>query len=181
MFGWICKVIFHILGWRLIGTYPSEIKKMVIIVAPHTSSWDVPLGLLVNFWQKIHADFYVKKEMFKGILGPILRLVKAIPLDRRGNLNLVDAIVNDMKAASRRIILLTPEGTRKKVAHFKTGFYHIADKAQVPILPVIFDYANKKMIMKDLIYTTGQADEEIKKIEDIFRGYKGKIPEYSFG
>lgn len=181
MFAKLCKLVFRLIGWKLIGRYPVEQQKMVIIVAPHTSAWDVPLGLLINYSQKIHGDFYVKKEMFNGILRPILKWVGAIPLDRSGNLNMVDSIVRDFNKAKRRIILLTPEGTRKKVDKFKTGFYHIAHKANVPILPVVFDFGNKKMIMKDLFYTTGDADKEIAQIENMFRGYKGKVPAYSFG
>lgn len=180
MFGWICKKVFHGLGWQLVGRYPHEIKKKLIIVAPHTSSWDVPLGLLLRFWIKIEANFYVKKEMFRGILGPILRFFGAIPLDRSGNLNLVQAIVKDYNSTDKRTTIITPEGTRKRVKNFKTGFYYIADQAKIPILPVIFDYGNKKMIIKNPFYTNGDAEKEIPEIENLFKGYIGKIPEYSF-
>lgn len=180
MFGWICKLVFRALGWKLVGRYPHEVKKKLIIVAPHTSSWDVPLGLLLKFWIKIEANFYVKKEMFKGIMAPILRFFGAIPLDRSGNLNLVQAIVNDYNSTDKRTTIITPEGTRRRVEHFKTGFYYIAYQAGIPLLPVIFDYGNKEMIIKDLIYTSGDAEKEIPAIENIFRGYQGKIPEYSF-
>ncbi len=180
MFSLICKWIYHLVGWKVVGTYPHEIPKKIIIVAPHTSSWDVPLGLLVKFWLKMGAQYYVKKEMFKGILKFILPLTNAIPIDRSGNTNFVDSVITDFKQAEKRTILITPEGTRKRVEKFRTGFYYIADGAKIPIIPISFDFEKKKIEIHSSYYTTGDAEKEIAEIEDIFRGIPGCIREYSF-
>ena len=181
MFSLICKWIYHLIGWRLKGEYPNDIPKKIIIVAPHTSAWDVPLGLLVKSWLKMDVQYYVKKEMFKGILKYILPITQAIPIDRSGNTNFVDSVIKDFKQADRRTILITPEGTRKKVEKFRTGFYYIADGAKIPIIPISFDFDKKLIEIHDTYYTNGHADKEIAEIEDIFRGIPGCIREYSFG
>ncbi len=179
MFRWICKTIFHLIGWRVEGHYPSDIKRKVLIVAPHTSSWDVPLGLLVKVWLDMDLQFYVKEEMFKGILGPVLRAFSAVPLDRSGNTNFVQSVVRDIRQSDSRTILITPEGTRRKVDKFRTGFYHIADGAGVPIVPISFDAGRKVVKFHELIYTHGDAEREIPQIEQIFRGIQGLKAEYS--
>ncbi len=181
MFRLICKWIYHLIGWRLKGEYPHHIPKKIIIVAPHTSAWDVPVGLLVKSWLKMDVQYYVKKEMFKGILKYILPLTQAIPIDRSGNTKFVDSVIKDYNQAEQRTILITPEGTRKKVEKFKTGFYHIADGAKIPIIPISFNFEKKLMEIHPPYYTTGNSEKEIAEIEDIFRGIPGCIREYSFG
>ncbi len=180
MFSLICKWVYHLIGWQVKGTYPHEIPKKIIIVAPHTSAWDVPLGLLVKFWLKMEAQYYVKTEMFKGPLKYILRWTGAIPIDRSGNTNFVDSVVADFKKADKRTILITPEGTRRKVEKFKTGFYYIAHGAQIPIIPISFDFVNKTIAIHPPYHTHGKTDIEIEEIENIFRGIIGYNKEYSF-
>lgn len=180
MFSTICKWIFHLIGWKVVGSYPHEILKKIIIVVPHTSSWDVPIGLLVKFWLKMDSHYYVKKEMFTGILKYILPLTNAIPIDRSGNTNFVDSVIADFNKADKRSVLITPEGTRKRVEKFKTGFYYIADGAKIPIVPISFDFEQKKIEIHSTYYTTGNAEKEIAEIEDIFRGIPGCVRENSF-
>ncbi len=181
VFRGICKCIFHLIGWRLIGIYPHEIPKKIIIVAPHTSAWDVPLGLLVKVWLKMDVQYYVKQEMFRGPLKFILKWTQAIPLDRSGNTNFVDSVVSDFSKAEKRTILITPEGTRKSVKKFKTGFYHIAKGAGIPIVPISFNFTKKEMKVHPTYHIKGEdAEKEIKEVEDIFKGIPGKIKEYSF-
>ena len=90
------------------------------------------------------------------------------------------AVVNDFKVHGNRRILITPEGTRKKVNKFKTGFYYIAKGAGVPILPVVFDFEKKEIIFNDFFYPTDDKAKDLNEIENIFDGYIGKVPEYSF-
>ena len=176
----ICKWIYHLIGWKVVGIYPHEIPKKIIIVAPHTSVWDVPIGLLVKFWLKLDVQYYVKKEMFKGVLRYILPLTQAVPIDRRGNTSFVDSVIAEYNAVDRRSILITPEGTRKKVEKFRTGFYYIADGAKVPIIPISFDFEQKKIEIHPTYHTKGEVDKEIKEIEEIYRGIPGCVREYSF-
>ena len=176
----ICKWIYQLLGWKVVGIYPNEIPKKIIIVAPHTSAWEVPLGLLVKCWLKMDAQYYIKEEMFTGVLKYILPLTQAIPLDRTENNNFVDSVIADYNAVERRTILITPEGTRKRVDKFKTGFYYIADGAKIPIIPISFDFEKKEIEIHPTYYTNGNAEKEISEIEDIYRGIPGRIKEYSF-
>ena len=176
----IGKFLFHLVGWKLLGDYPGNDKSFVIIVAPHTSMWDVPIGICVKWWKKMNVAFYVKEEMFFFPIGIILRALNAIPIKRTGNTNFVFEVVKDFNNRKSHRILITPEGTRKKVKKFKSGYYYIAKGANVPILPVIFDFEHKTMIMKEFFYVTDDAEKDQNDIEDIFDGYLGKVPEFSF-
>lgn len=180
MFSLIGKFLFHLVGWQLEGDYPGNDQSFVIIVAPHTSMWDVPIGICVKWWKKMNVAFYVKEELFFFPLSIILRGLNAIPIKRTGNTNFVFEVVKDFKTRKSHRILITPEGTRKKVTKFKSGYYFIAKGAGVPILPVIFDFENKKIIMKEFFYPTDDPKKDQSAVEDIFDGYKGKNPEYSF-
>ena len=126
------------------------------------------------------AQYYVKKDMFKGILKYILPLTNAIPIDRSGNTNFVESVIADYKQADKRTTLITPEGTRKRVKKFRTGFYYIADGAKIPIIPISFDFEQKKIEIHPTYYTNGNVEKEIAEIEDIFRGVPGCVREYSF-
>ncbi|MDG2449890.1 MAG: 1-acyl-sn-glycerol-3-phosphate acyltransferase [Saprospiraceae bacterium] len=176
----IGKFLFHLVGWKLEGDYPGNENSFVVIVAPHTSMWDVPIGICVKWWKKMNVAFYVKEEMFFFPISIILKGLNAIPIKRSGNTNFVFEVVKDFKTRRSHRILITPEGTRKKVKSFKTGYYFIAKGAGVPILPVIFDFENKTIIMKDLFYLTDDIEKDQSDIEDIYDGYKGKIPDFSF-
>ena len=181
MFSLIGNFIFHkIFRWRLVGNYPGNDQSFVIIVAPHTSMWDVPIGISCKWWKQMNVTFYIKEELFFFPLSLILRAIQAIPIKRSGKTNFVSTVINDFISHGNRRILITPEGTRKKVAKFKTGFYYIAKGANTPILPVIFDYEKKEIIMNDFYYPSGDDQKDISEIENIFVGYKGRNPEYSF-
>lgn len=178
---WFANFIFHLIGWKLTGRYPNELNKKILVVAPHTSSWDVVVGLLVKFWLKIDAAFYAKQELFSGIIGWVLKNLGARPVDRSQSNNLVDQVVHDFNTHEKHNIVITPEGTRKKVNQFRSGFYYMAHKANVPIIPIAFDYEHKTVIIMDPYYVTGDADKEIREIENLFRGIKGKQAANSFG
>jgi len=175
----MAKQAYHMIGWRLEGKYPSDIKKKVLIVAPHTSAVDFPIGILVKFWLNMKVTFYAKQELFKGITGWLLTRLGGRPVDRFKNTNLVGQAVSDFKSKEEHTILITPEGTRKKVKRFRSGFYYIAQLAQVPIVPIAFDYGRKVIQIMPTYYTKGGGEEEIELIRAMFKGIKGRNPEYS--
>lgn len=176
----IGKFLFWLIGWTHKGEYPGNDNSFIIIVAPHTSNWDVPIGLFFRFWQNMKVKFYVKEELFFPPLSWLLYALGALPIVRSRSTNFVSQVIDDFKKRKSHRILITPEGTRKKVGKFKTGFYHIAHGAQVPILPVAFDYKNKQIIIFDFYYTTGDAEKEIREIEQLFDRIQGKCQEHSF-
>lgn len=175
----IAKKVFHLIGWRLQGRYPSELKKKILIVAPHTSMMDFPIGILVKFWLDMKVPFYGKQELFKGLTGFILTKLGGLPVDRSKNNNLVGQAVADFMSKDEHAILMTPEGTRKKVEKFKSGFYYIALRADVPIIPIAFDYAAKVIRILPTYKVKGEGEKEIEFIRQMFKGVKGKVPAYS--
>lgn len=177
MIGCLTKSIFHLMGWKLIGRYPRELKHLILVVAPHTSNWDFPLGLLVKFWLKMDAVFYAKESLFRGPLGIFMRSIKGRPVNRSANNNTVSQVVADFRSNSRLHVLITPEGTRKRTDKFKSGFYHIAKEADVPLLPIIFDYGAKQIRMIEPFKVKGDGPAEIEEIRNIFKGIRGKNPE----
>ena len=178
MIRWISKKIYHFMGWRLQGRFPSELKKKILIVAPHTSKMDFLVGILVKFWLDIRVTFYAKEELFKGVVGWFLRSLGGTPVDRSKKNNLVARAIRDFKEKEIHGILLTPEGTRRRVDKWKSGFYHIAEIAQVPIIPIAFDFEHKKIIIFPTYFVKGEGETEIEEIRGLFKGIKGKVPEF---
>ena len=178
----LSSFIFHkLLGWKIEGgIYLQDIKKCVVIVVPHTSWHDFFIGLLVRQILNLKISFLGKKELFKWPLGWYFKKVGGIPLDRTPGQNKVEAIAEIFKNKEVLRLSLAPEGTRKKVLEWKTGFYHIAKAAGVPIVMVAFDFGNKKCKIADPFYPTADMEADIKFMYSYYKGIKGKIPEYSF-
>jgi 1-acyl-sn-glycerol-3-phosphate acyltransferase len=126
------------------------------------------------------TKFIGKKSLFKPPFGAVFRALGGYPVDRSKNNNFVDAVVEIFDSKEKFSIALAPEGTRKKVDKIKTGFYYIAKGANIPIILVRFDYANKEVTFSDPFYTTDNKEADLKFIDDHFRGTLGKIPENSY-
>lgn len=140
---------------------------------------DFPIGLLVKFWLNIKASFYAKAELFSGPRGWALRKIGGLPVERSINNNLVAQAVSDFKNKEELTLLITPEGTRKKVNKFRSGFYVIAHKANIPIIPVVFDYSNKVIRILPTYKVSGTGPSEIEEIRQLFVGFLGKVPKNS--
>lgn len=177
----IYKFIFcTIFGWKVVGTIDENIKKCVIIAVPHTSWWDFFLGIFSRAILKKEINFVAKKELFVFPFGFFFKWTGGTPLNRQQKENKVDTIAKifDSKAVFR--LAISPEGTRKKVTEWKTGFYYIALKANVPIIPVAFDYENKEVVYHKPFYPTKNIEEDFKILKSNFLNIKGKVPENSF-
>ncbi len=171
----LAKMILRWIGWKIKGQMPDK-KKFVLIVAPHTSNWDTIIGLLGRYAVGIQPKFIAKKEVFFFPLGPILKAVGGIPLDRSKHHNLVEQMVELFKDKDEFILGLTPEGTRSPVKRWKTGFYHIAEKADVPIAMVGFDYPKKEIIIREPFWTTGDIEKDFEDILKFHRSIEGRYP-----
>jgi len=180
MFYYISKVILKILGWKIVGDFPHHIKKMVLVAGPHTSNWDFPLGLMVRSVIEADIKYIGKDSLFRPPLSWITKPLGGIPVDRSRSNNFVDAAVAKFDSVDELAILLAPEGSRKKVDKLKTGYYHIARQANVPMLPTILDYATKEFKFLDLIWATEDQVADLEKIENIFRGVEGYHLDKSF-
>ena len=131
------KAWWKLSGWKITGSYPYDIRKLVIIIAPHTSWRDVVVGLATRRVLKAkHIKFLGKKELFDGPFGWWFRWIGGTPVDRFSKHGVVDQVVEMFNSHEKFTIGLAPEGTRKKVNKLRTGFYHIAVRANVPILMV---------------------------------------------
>ncbi len=173
-------IFFRLLGWKLIGTIDANVKKCVIAVIPHTCNFDFFLGLFSRGIIGLEMNFVGKKELFKFPFGRYFRSVGGAPLDRSGGKNNVDATVEVFNNREVFRLALSPEGTRKKVTELRTGFYYIALKANVPIIPVAFDYSKKEVRIGQPIYVSGNYEEDMKMILPHYKDAVGKIPERGF-
>lgn len=164
----------RLLGWKIIGAPPRDLKKYLIVVAPHTSNWDFFLGLAVRSIQRIPANFLGKKELFRAPYGWIFRKLGGYPVDRKSSTHLVDQIVALAKKEDRFIIAIAPEGTRSKVEKWKTGFYHIALGANMHMVMAAVDYPSKTLTWSEPFQVTGNLERDAIQIDDFFSGKRGK-------
>ena len=151
---------------------------MVLIVAPHTSWKDIIVGLAArSVLQAKQIKFLGKKELFNGPFGWFFRWLGGTPVDRFSHHGMVKQVVEMFMKKEEFALALSPEGTRKRVDHLRTGFYHIAKNAKVPILMVGLDFANKQMIFSEPFFTTDNEEEDFNRIITFFAPVKGKHPE----
>lgn len=176
MFSLISKFILKLCGWKVEDTYPHHLKKCVVIVAPHTSSWDFIVGVLYRAALKIKANYLGKEELFRPPFGFLFRWLGGYPVNRTTSQNMVDEVVKIFNAKDEFSIALSPEGTRKKVDKLRTGFYHIAKKAGVPIVMAALDFKNKQAIFAEPFFTSDNQEADFEHILQFFRPIQGKIP-----
>ncbi|MCW8980837.1 MULTISPECIES: 1-acyl-sn-glycerol-3-phosphate acyltransferase [Altibacter] len=172
-------IFFKIMGWKIEGSFDPSIKKAVVIVVPHTSWHDFFIGVFTRRILKTEINFVAKKELFRWPFGWYFRWMGGAPLDRTSGQNKVEAIAEVFRKKEEFRLALAPEGTRKKVEAWKTGFYYIAQAAHVPIIPVSFDYATKTVTINPPFYISGDIDEDTRLLRTYFENIVGKVPEYS--
>jgi 1-acyl-sn-glycerol-3-phosphate acyltransferase len=171
----IAHLILRLIGWRTHVLRPRTLR-YVLIGAPHTSNWDFGLMLLLMAAEQLPIRFMGKDTLFRGPLGPLMRSLGGIPVNRRERTNLVDQIVAKFDEFDDLIIGLAPEGTRKKTTHWKTGFYYIALRAKVPIVMAYLDYGNRVIGIGPSLTPSGDIHVDFEIIRDFYRGIVGKNP-----
>ncbi len=172
------KLYLHVGGWKAVNEFPYHLKKAVIIVAPHTSWRDFLTGIAFRSVLKIkHARYLGKEELFKGPFGFLFRWLGGTPVDRFSQHGVVEQVVQKFNKAEKLYIALSPEGTRKKVDRLRTGFYHIAKKAGVPIVMIGLDYAKKELSIAEAFYPSDDERADFRKIIEFFAPVKGYHPE----
>ena len=149
-----------------------------MIGAPHTSNWDFPIAMAALILLRLKTNYLAKKELFRFPLGIIMRAFGGIPVDRSKHTGLVDAMIAEFDKHDELILLIPPEGTRKLVKAWKTGFYRVAVGANVPIVISYLDYGTKTAGLKAVVYPSGNYDADLEKIKSYYKGMKGKHPEY---
>jgi len=180
---WIAKFIyFKLMGWKVVGntTFSKDtVKKAVIIALPHTSWQDFYVGLLLRKISNVKTNFVGKKELFIWPFGYYFRAIGGKALDRTSGQNKVEAIAKLFEEEDEFRLTLAPEGTRKKVEKWKTGFYYIAKAAKVPIIMFTLDFKNKQNKISEPFYPTDDMDADFKFMKAFYEGVEGKVKAYS--
>jgi 1-acyl-sn-glycerol-3-phosphate acyltransferase len=171
-------IYYRLLGWKLYGNFP-EVSKCVVIVAPHTSWVDFIIGLLVRSIVGKEIHFIGKHSLFKPPLGWLFRWLGGTPIDRSKNQDTVASTVEIFRNREVFRLALSPEGTRKKVDTWKSGFYYIAKQAGVPVVMVALDFGQKRVLISDPVFTTGDKENDIRGFREFYKGVVGKIPAYT--
>ncbi len=167
MFSKLFYWIFRQFGWDIDGEVP-KLDKFIIPVIPHTTNWDFIIGLMTKWSVNLQVNYIGKHQLFQFPHGFIFRALGGRPVYRYKRNDLVQQIAAIYKAEKRFVLALAPEGTRKKVTKIKTGFYHIALAANIPIQPIGFDFKRKRVVVGDLMYPTGDKDKEIQQLMDFY-------------
>jgi 1-acyl-sn-glycerol-3-phosphate acyltransferase len=165
---WLGRVSYKLTGWDIVGQFP-DLPKFVLIVAPHTSNWDFIVGVGALFALHLNVSYLAKDSLFVPPLSVVLKWLGGIPVNRKVSKDRVSEMVQAFRSREKLILVFTPEGTRKRVTEWHTGFYHVAVGANVPILPVAFDYGKKRVIIGDPFYPTGNAAGDIVKLRAFFK------------
>ncbi|SHI01357.1 lysophospholipid acyltransferase family protein [Ferrimonas marina] len=182
MFARIAQGLLKLAGWRIEGQLPPQ-RQYIAIVAPHTSNWDFILGVLCRAVLKVPARFIGKHQLFRPPLGWLMRAMGGRPVDRRRSNNLVEGVVELFQQEPDFVLALAPEGTRGAVNRWKTGFYHIAQGAKVPIFPVALDYRHRRIVLGPWLEPGDSKAADMAQLLAFFRCYQGKVrqpvPHYS--
>ena len=171
----LARWLLHHTGWQLIGTRPV-CDHYVLIAAPHTSNWDLPLMLMFAAAFEIRVSWMAKHNLFYPPMGWVMRALGGIPITRHKSRNVVDSMVKAFEAAPHLVLLVPTEGTRKRSDYWKSGFYHIARQAGVPIVPSFLDYKSKRGGFGPALTTTDDIRSDMQYFRDFYLGMEGKFP-----
>ena len=174
----ISIVILKILRWQTRGGELPH-QKFILIGAPHTSNWDFPLMLMVVLKLRLRVFWMGKHTLFPFPFSGLMKWLGGIPINRSASHNVVRETVRQFKENKDLVVLVPPEGTRSKVARWKTGFYHIASMAEVPILMGYVNAEKKEAGFADFFYPTGDIEDDLEKIKEFYHPIKGLIADNS--
>ncbi len=175
----IAKLYFELIGWKPRYNLPPDLRKYVMIAAPHTSNWDFPLAMAALSLMRVRVNYLAKKELFRFPLGIIMRFFGGIPVDRSRNTGMVDAMIAEFRQHDELVLMIPPEGTRGYVNEWKSGFYRVALGAGVPIVLGYLDYGRKEAGLAKAFYPTGDYEKDLRLIQDFYRSVQARHPERS--
>ncbi len=174
--GWrrkTCRAVLRLCGWSLVGEFP-DVPRAVLIAAPHSSWWDGAWGLLMKVGIGADVHFMGKQELFRGPLGSLLRRLGGMPIDRGAAKGVVEQMIDQFRQRDALWLGIAPEGTRKAVTRWKSGFWHIAHDAGVPIVTAWFNYPDKTIGIGPLFETSGDMEADLARLRAFYRPFKGK-------
>jgi 1-acyl-sn-glycerol-3-phosphate acyltransferase len=169
------RFILNLAGWRTEGQLPP-ISKFVLVGAPHTSNWDLPYTLLMAFAFKVSIHWMGKEAIFRRPFKGLFKWLGGIPVQRAQTHNLVEQSIQQFHRNDHLVLTIAPAGTRKRVIRWKTGFYHIACGARVPIVLGFLDYRRKVGGIGPVVYPSGNITADMETIRAFYEGVTGKNP-----
>ena len=172
---WLARLLFRLSGWKIEGA-PLPSHRFVLIAAPHTSNWDAILLLCAARLFPIQIKWFIKRSWFFFPLGILLRAVGGVPIDRSGRHGVVESAIAEFRSHERLILAVPPEGTRRAVPHWKTGFYRIAEGAQVPIVLGYLDYRRKVAGLGPALTPTGDLQADFAVFRNFYSSAMAKFP-----
>jgi len=167
--------LLRLLGWQIEGVHPEH-PRFVLIAAPHTSNWDLPLMLAFAAAFNLKISWMAKHSLFFPPMGWLLRAMGGMPIVRHENRNVVDEMVDTLQSAQALILVVPTEGTRERAEYWKSGFYHIARRAEVPIVPSFLDFSQKRGGFGPALLPTGNISQDMQYFRDFYQGMEGKFP-----
>ncbi|MDY7394227.1 1-acyl-sn-glycerol-3-phosphate acyltransferase [Aureibaculum sp. 2210JD6-5] len=169
--------ILFLFGYKSVYHPNFRVDKCVMLGAPHTSNWDMLFGLAIYWKANIKAKFFIKNFYTRGLHGYFFRWLGGIGVDRSKHNNMVDYAVNLFNNSDKLALGVPAEGTRKRVDRWKTGFYHIAIKTNVPVCLCFVDFKKKIAGVGEVLYLSGDFEKDMTIIQDFYKDITGKHPE----
>lgn len=170
------RAMLGLFGWRIEGRFPDA-PKFVLIVAPHTSNWDFPVGLMAKFALRLDVRYMAKSSLFWFPLGLFLRAMGGIAVDRSAAADVAATSAREFERREKLVLVITPEGTRSRVERWKSGFYRIALAAKVPVVLVVFDYPDRVVRLGPAFQVTGNYETDLAAMQSHVNASKARHPE----
>ena len=173
---WLCATYLGASGWKLRGDFPA-LEKAVLVAAPHTSNWDGINMLATAGYYRVKLRWMGKKSLTTGPFGWLIKWLGCVPIDRSAANDVVKTMADAFAASERMILAIPPEGTRSATREWKTGFYHIARAAGVPLILSVLDYGTKTVSLAAIVHPSGDYEADLALIRTYYARAVGKHPE----
>ena len=177
LLSYVGTCLLSVTGWKVTGQIP-DMKKLLVILAPHTSNWDFVYGMAMVLSLKMKIYWLGKHSIFKKGVTRLLKSLGGIPVNRNDSKNIINDVLDIANREGGILIGLSPEGTRKKAEKWKSGFLRMAQSMECPILLVAIDYPSKEISFRELFYPTGDNQRDIEYLKKYYKDFMGKIPEH---
>lgn len=174
----LARLLLRLAGWRLVGTPPDE-PRYVVIAAPHTSNWDFPWMLLMAWASGMRVRWLGKHTLFRGPFGALMGALGGLPVRRHRNEDRVAATARAFAGTDALVLVIPPEGTRARTDHWRSGFYHIARTADVPLVPTALDYGARCGTIGAAFRATGDVRADMDRLRAFYADRRGRHPERS--
>ena len=167
LLAWIAGRLLRLIGWRVEGSLP-DVPKVIAIGAFHTSNWDFPIMMLAAIKLRLSVNWIGKDGLFRWPFGRLMRALGGIPIRRDSSHNAVEQVIESINAHDTIFLVIAPEGTRRYVDHWKTGFYWMAHGAGVPIMLTYINYQRKVIGVGELFYPTGDIEADFARLREFY-------------